>query len=150
MAKVLEPEEVASRFGQGINCCMQVLDACAEDIGLSETEARKLGAGFGGGMGLASTCGCVSGALMALGYRYGNHEPGQAEQMALYNSKKKAFLDAFRARFGDTQCVSLLGGLNPAVPEQKAEIAEKGLMKSFCAPAVCAAVEILEEIFDEP
>ena len=146
MAMVLESEKVFSNFGQGINCCMQVFSAVAEDIGISEEEAKKIGAGFGGGMGLASTCGCVTGALMALGYKYGNFEPGQSEQMALFNSKKKEFLEAFRARFGDTQCVALLGGLNPAVPEQKAQIGEKGLMKSVCAPAVCAAVEILKGI----
>ena len=149
MAKVLESEEVFRNFGQGINCCMQVFSAVAEDVGISEAEAKKIGAGFGGGIGLASTCGCVTGALMALGYKYGNCEPGQSEQMALYNSKKKEFLEAFRARFGDTQCVALLGGLNPAIPDQKAQIVEKGLMKSFCAPTVCAAVEILNDILDK-
>ena len=97
-------------------------------------------------MGLASACGCVSGALMAIGYKYGNCEPGQTEQMARFNEKKRAFLQAFKERFGSTQCVAMLGGLDPAVPEQRAEIAQKGLMKSLCAPAVCAAVEILEDI----
>ena len=146
MAEYLEKEVVFQRFGQGINCCMQVFGAVAEDLDLSEAEARRLGAGFGGGMGLGSACGCVTGALMAIGYKYGNCEPGQHEQMALINSKKKAFLEAFRARCGDTQCVALLGGLNPVVPEQKAEIAAAGLMRTVCVPAVCTAVEILQDI----
>ncbi|MDO4834802.1 MAG: C-GCAxxG-C-C family protein [Bacillota bacterium] len=146
MVKKLENDAVFDNFGQGINCCMQVFSAVAEEIGFSEAEAKKIGAGFGGGMGLGGTCGCVTGALMAIGCKYGNFEPGQTEEMELFNGKKKEFLDEFRAQVGDTQCIELLGGLNPAVPEQKAQIVEKGLMKTICAPAVCTTVEILEEI----
>lgn len=146
MEKNLDNEAVFANFGQGINCCMQVFSAVAEDIGITEAEARKIGAGFGGGMGLGSTCGCVTGALMAIGYKYGNCEPSQSEQMALFSSKKKAFLEAFKARFGDTLCVNLLGGLNLTVPEHKAQIGHQGLFKTICAPAVCSTVEILKEI----
>jgi C_GCAxxG_C_C family probable redox protein len=146
MTKDLSAEEVFGNFPQGINCCMQVLDAVAEDIGLDAAEARRLGAGFGGGMGLGSTCGCVTGALMALGYKYGNSEPGEKEKIAAYNEKKKAFLAAFKEQFGSTCCVDMLGGLNPAVPEDKAKIAEQGLMHDVCANAVCAAADILAEL----
>ena len=146
MAKVLKQEEVYNNFGQGVNCCMQVFGAVAEDIGLSEAEAKRIGAGFGSGMFLSSTCGCVTGAMMAIGYKYGNWEPGQTEQKALFNSKKAAFLEAFRARFGNTQCVSLLDDLDPGIPEQRAQIEEKGLMRDFCASAACATVEMLKDI----
>ncbi len=146
MARRIFADEAFQNFGQGINCCMQVFGAVAEELGLSVEEARRLGAGFGGGMGLGSTCGCVTGALMALGYKYGNEEPDQSEQVALFNEKKKAFLTAFTEKYGGTRCPDLLGGLNPAVPEDKAQIGEKGLMKSVCANAVCAAVEILREL----
>ena len=146
MAKELNKEDVYNNFGQGINCCMQVFGAVAEDIGLSEAEARRIGAGFGSGMFLASTCGCVTGGLMAIGYKYGNWEPGQTEQRELFNRKKAAFLEAFRARFGNTQCVSLLDDLDPGVPEQRALIVQKGLMREFCGSAVCATVEILKGI----
>lgn len=143
MTKDMSAEEVFANFPQGINCCMQVLAAVAEDIGLDGAEARRLGAGFGGGMGLASTCGCVTAALMALGCKYGNSGPGEREQIAAFNEKKKAFLAAFREQFGSTCCVEMLGGLDPAVPADKASIAEQGLMQDVCANAVCAAADIL-------
>ena len=146
MARQIFADEAFQNFGQGINCCMQVFSAAAEELDLSVEEARRLGAGFGGGMGLGSTCGCVTGALMALGYKYGNEEPGQSDRVALFNEKKKAFLTAFTEKFGSTRCPDLLGGLNPAVPEDKAQIGEKGLMKSVCANAVVAAAEILKEL----
>ena len=149
MAKELTMEEVLLGFGQGINCSMFAFSALADEIGISEAEARKIAAGFGGGMGLGSTCGAVTGALMALGYKYGNSGPGQADQMNVFNAKKKAFLDAFTERFGDTNCVALLGGLNVSVPEERAEIIGKNLMQTVCAPAVIGAVEILSEIFAE-
>ncbi|MBQ1343860.1 MAG: C_GCAxxG_C_C family protein [Firmicutes bacterium] len=146
MAKDLAPAEVAANFGMGVNCCMQVFSAVAEDIGLSEEEACRIGAGFGGGMGLGSTCGCVTGALMALGYKYGNDGPGQKEKIAVYNEKKRAFLQAFKEECGSTVCPELLDGLNPAVPADKAVIVERGLMKEVCAPAVCTAVDILADL----
>lgn len=146
MPRQIFADEAFQNFGKGINCCMQVFGAVVEELDLSVEEARRLGAGFGGGMGLGSTCGCVTGALMALGYKYGNEEPDQSGQADLFNEKKSAFLTAFTGKYGGTRCPELLGGLNPAVPEDREQIVEKGLMKSFCANAVCAAVEILREL----
>ena len=49
------------------NCAQSVLIPFAAEMGLSEEQARALGAHFGSGMRHGSTCGAVTGALMVLG-----------------------------------------------------------------------------------
>lgn len=49
------------------NCAQSVIVPFAEDAGISEELAMKLGVNFGGGMKRASVCGAVTGGLMVLG-----------------------------------------------------------------------------------
>ena len=49
------------------NCAQSVLVPFAAEMGLTEQQAYALGAHFGSGMRHGSTCGAVTGALMALG-----------------------------------------------------------------------------------
>lgn len=49
------------------NCAQAVLIPFAAEMGISEEQAQALGAHFGSGMRHGSTCGAVTGALMALG-----------------------------------------------------------------------------------
>ena len=49
------------------NCAQAVLMAFAEEAGLTDEQAYKMAAHFGSGMRHGSTCGAVTGALMALG-----------------------------------------------------------------------------------
>ena len=49
------------------NCCQSVLIPFAQQLGLSEEQAAALGAHFGSGMRYGSTCGALTGALMAAG-----------------------------------------------------------------------------------
>lgn len=49
------------------NCAQAVLVTYAQEMGLTEEEAFRLGANFGTGMHLGSTCGAVTAAMMVLG-----------------------------------------------------------------------------------
>jgi len=52
----------------GCNCAQAVLMAYKDEIGLDENLIKKLGSGFGSGMGgLKATCGALVGANMVLG-----------------------------------------------------------------------------------
>ena len=52
----------------GCNCCQAVLCAFAEEAALPEETLRRLGAGFGAGMGgMEGTCGALVAAEMLLG-----------------------------------------------------------------------------------
>lgn len=110
--------------GTHYNCAQSVLIPFAREAGLREEQARALAENFGSGMRHGSTCGAVTGALMALGAL------GYGEE------KTKELLRAFREREGDLACAKLL-----AIGR------EKGLdRKAHCDSMVLAAVELVEEL----
>ena len=49
------------------NCAQAVVCAFAQDCGITEEQAKAVGANFGSGMKMAATCGAVTGGLMVLG-----------------------------------------------------------------------------------
>lgn len=58
-------------FGQGYLCSQAVFAAFAEQFGITEKQALKIGGCFGGGMTKGEVCGACTGALMVLGMKYG-------------------------------------------------------------------------------
>ena len=94
--------EKATRLHEsGCNCCQAVIMCCAEQYGLTEEQAYRLGAFFGAGMRSGEVCGAVSGALMGLGLQYGDEENRRC-------GKSKEFLKAFREAHGSVICRELL------------------------------------------
>ena len=66
------PEKAEALFRSGYNCAQSVVMAFAPDFGLTQEEAERISAAFGGGFSrLRETCGTVSGAAMVLSLRYG-------------------------------------------------------------------------------
>ena len=53
----MEKEKIAELFMKGIDCSQVVVGAFAEKLGITQEEAYKMAAGFGGGMGIGETCG---------------------------------------------------------------------------------------------
>ncbi len=82
--------------------------AYAESLGLEEKTALKIAAGFGGGMGrMAETCGAVTGALMALGLKYGGATPDPQAKETAYQ-RVREFAARFKASHGSLACRDLL------------------------------------------
>lgn len=148
-AQTLTEELVFQRFGEGICCAAQVFGALAPAAGIDGRSARKIAAGFGSGMACAGTCGCVTGALMALGCRFGNFLPGQADRRTAFFEKRQRFLQEFTRRFGSCSCPQLLMDYDPADPGDLEKIKSQGLMQKVCAPMVLASIEIAGEILKE-
>ena len=76
-------EKAAALHQKGCNCCQAVLMSCCEQFGVSQEQAYAMGAFFGGGMRCGEVCGAVSGALMALGLKYGdenNRQCGKSQE----------------------------------------------------------------------
>lgn len=61
-------------FSQKFHCSQAVLAAFSKDLGITEEQALKLGGCFGGDMCKGEVCGACTGALMALGLKYGQSE----------------------------------------------------------------------------
>ena len=56
-------------FMAGYGCCQSVVAAFADLYGMDDVMAKKIAAGFGGGVGrLRMMCGAVSGIVMLVGF----------------------------------------------------------------------------------
>ena len=99
-------------------------------------------------MRCGEVCGAVTGALMALGIRFGSAKENDPEGKAAANRRAIAFLEQFRAMHNTILCRELLG-YNPGVPEDAAKIKELGLHDKICNQAILDAVEIAEAIIKQ-
>jgi arsenate reductase len=134
-----------SRFAEGFNCAQAVFSVYAEDIGFDHDTALKVAAGFGGGMGrMASTCGAVTRAFMALGLQYAGVAADRQTKEANYACIRE-FAERFTARNGSLSCRELLG-CDISTSEGLEQAMESDAFKNTCPKFVQDACEILEEI----
>ena len=94
-------EKALEYFERKFHCSQAVLAAFAPECGLTEEQALKLGACFGSGMRKGEVCGACTGALMALGLKYG-------ESKTKSNEICEKFLDEFEKENGSYICRELL------------------------------------------
>ncbi|NLI93317.1 MAG: C_GCAxxG_C_C family protein [Peptococcaceae bacterium] len=79
-------------------------------------ESVRITSGFPVGIGLAGcTCGALTGAIVALGLKYGRTGPKQDNQKILALSKE--LHDEFKAKFGSTCCRVLIKDFTFGSPE---------------------------------
>ncbi|MBR6521965.1 MAG: C_GCAxxG_C_C family protein [Oscillospiraceae bacterium] len=147
MADKMTPETAAYRlFDMGYDCAQTVLAHFADDLDLEEETALMISSAFGGGIaGTGGMCGCVTGALMALGMKYGFTEPDNIAKNIM-TAKNNEFIAKFKERCGAINCRELLG-VDVSVPEQAAEAPE--LIQARCPHFVTAACDILEEMLED-
>ena len=108
------------------NCCQAVACVFTEETGLDEQTLRKLGAGFGLGMGcMEATCGALCGAEMVLGMIKFQGKPIRQDAAELHKK--------FTEKCGASICKELKG-------------VDTGKMLCSCDDCVYNAVGILEEI----
>jgi len=139
-------EEIACEyFKQGIDCSQIVMGYAAEKLGICSDNALKISAAFGGGMWAGRTCGCVTGALMALGLKYGYCEPNSTEQKNILLGKKAEFEQKFIAENKSIVCREILS-YDLSKPEEMSLIMEKNLLFTICPKAACSACKILDEM----
>lgn len=134
-------------FAQKYHCSQAVLVAFAEELGLTEEQALKLGGCFGGGMCKGEVCGACTGALMALGLKYGQSNVLDLESRKKTNDITVQFLDLFRQKNGSYLCKKLLG-CDLATDEGKQYAIENNLFINFCPKMVESATLIAEQLLD--
>lgn len=135
-------------FANGIDCSQVVFGYAAEKLGFDPDTARKIAAAFGGGMWHGETCGCVAGALMALGLKYGPCEKGDTETKKNMLAKKQEFEERFAAESSDLICKKMLG-YDLSVPEEMEKIMAENLLMTKCPQFACTAYEILDDMLAE-
>jgi len=145
--KAVSKVELAdATFGEGFNCSQAVLSAFAPDLGLDRETALRVAGAFGAGIArMGQTCGAVSGALMVLGFKYGQVEAADKQAKERMYAIAREFMARFGARNGSILCGELLGN-DIGTPEGMQLIREKGLFTSLCPKLVRDAVEIVEQL----
>ena len=141
----MEKEKIAEHFMKGIDCSQVVVGAFAENLGITQEEAYKMAAGFGGGMGIGETCGAVVGAMIVLGLCFGHCDTEHMEQKDVMNAKRAEFLTKFQEKYSVCSCKSLLKH-DIADPEGMKKILDEGLLFDFCPEVVKDTIDILNEV----
>jgi C_GCAxxG_C_C family probable redox protein len=115
---------------EGLNCAETILRAANSDLRLGlDKNALRLAAGFGGGMGVGSVCGALTGAIMVMGRLYVKE---RAHESSRVKDVEKKFIAAFEKEFGTILCTPIKNAhFNP---EHK------------CKSVVLKASEILEDL----
>jgi C_GCAxxG_C_C family probable redox protein len=156
MNKTKNPVQKIDRKGKAIdyfrnkyNCSQSVFTAFGTDFGITEDECLKIACAFGGGMGRQQfTCGAVTGALMALGLKYGRALNDPEEKKQITYSKAREFFEEFKKLHGSLNCRDLLDGLDMNDPEEHEKIVEQKLFEIQCEEYISDAVGISEKIMN--
>ena len=103
-------ERAVENFMAGYGCCQSVVAAFAGLYGLDDTLAKKIAAGFGGGVGrLRMMCGAVSGIVMLVGLDYGQTEGSDREGKSACYKVVQDLLAKSKAENGSIICAEILG-----------------------------------------
>lgn len=128
----LDRKQTALDFhSKNFNCAQSVFAAFADDLGIDKKTALKISSCFGGGMRCGEVCGAVTGALMALGLKYGTGADYDLNNKKLTGKIAAKFINKFRENKGTILCRELLNSKEHA---------------DVCESAITDAVEIAEKM----
>jgi len=151
--KVTPHEKIAEElFLSGYNCAQSVFAAFSDLTGISVEDSARLASSFGGGMcGLRSTCGSVSGMLMALGAVKGYSNPTDHDGKTAQYKVGKALTEEFAELLGSVTCRELLAGLklSSAPSVRTEEYYRSRPCAKFCAVAAHLLDNYLESVADD-
>ena len=103
-------QRAVDNFMLGYGCCQSVLAAFADLYSLDDALAKKIAAGFGGGVGrLRMMCGAVSGIVMLVGLDCGQTEGSDREGKSACYKVVQDLLARSKAENGSLICAEILG-----------------------------------------
>ena len=103
-------ERAVENFMAGYGCCQSVVAAFSDLYGLDETMAKRIAAGFGGGVGrMRMMCGAVSGIVMLVGLDCGQIEGNDREGKSACYKVVQDLLARSEAENGSLICAEILG-----------------------------------------
>lgn len=139
-------------FMSGYGCCQSVVAAFADLYGLTEEQALRVAAGFGGGVGrMRMMCGAVSALVILTGLNDGQTKGDDREGKAHCYKVVQELLAKSKAENGSIICAELLGLNGPVPPgnfmpdERNAEY----YRKRPCAAKVESAARIFAHYLEE-
>ena len=138
-------EKAKDLFGRKFHCSQAVFAAFAEELGITEKQALKIGACLGSGMRKGEVCGACTGALLALGLKFGQADESDIQSRLKTNEVTDRFMAKFKKENGSYMCKELLG-CDLSTQEGIAMAVEKKLFTEFRPKMVESATKIAEDI----
>ena len=136
-------------FMQGYNCSQAVVAAFADMYGLDETMAKRIAAGFGGGVGrMRMMCGAVSGIVMLVGLEFGQEEGDDREGKSACYKVVQELLAKSKEQNGSIICAEILG-LKGHEKAQSSYVASARTAEYYKTRPCAAKVESAARIFAE-
>ena len=136
-------------FMQGFGCCQSVVAAFADLYGLDDNLAKRIAAGFGGGVGrMRMMCGAVSGIVALVGLDCGQTDGADREGKSACYKTVQELLAQSKAQNGSLICAEILG----LKGQQKAEssyVASPRTAEYYKRRPCAAKVESAARIFAE-
>ncbi len=137
-------------FRNKFNCSQSVFTVFGTEYGLSEDDCLKTACAFGAGMGRQQlTCGAVTGALMAIGLKYGKAMGDPEENKQRTYEKTREFFAEFKKKHGTAICRELLKGLDINDSDDYKQIISQNLFENLCEEYVRDGVRIAEKILKQ-
>ena len=136
-------------FMQGYGCCQSVVAAFSDLYGLDETMAKRIAAGFGGGVGrMRMMCGAVSGIVMLVGLDCGQTEGSDREGKSACYKVVQELLEKSRQENGSLICAEILG-IKGYEKAQSSYVASARTAEYYKTRPCAAKVESAARIFAE-
>lgn len=140
-------------FKEGYNCSQAVFLAFADIYGIEKETAKRLSAGFGGGVGrMRMMCGAVSGMVMLAGLETGQTEGNDSTGKANCYQEVQSMVNLFKERNGSVICAELLS-MNGCKVVSDSNVPDarnaEYYKKRPCAQKVASAARIFAEYLDK-
>ena len=142
-------QRAVDNFMQGYGCCQSVVAAFADLYNLDDTMAKRIAAGFGGGVGrMRMMCGAVSGIVILAGLDRGQIDGADREGKSMCYKVVQKLLDEFKVQNGSVVCAELLG-LKGHEKAQSSYVASPRTAEYYKTRPCAAKVESAARIFAE-
>lgn len=144
----MEATKIKEEFMKGYDCSQVVLRHFADRFEITEDEANRISACFGGGMMIGSVCGAYTGAIMAIGLKYGHSNPeGLMDQKNVMMEKYGEFKEKFLREYGTVECKELIG-YDVSTPDGFQGAMDSGKLLEYCPCLVEKVIAIVEEMME--
>lgn len=142
-------QRAVDNFMQGYGCCQSVVAAFADLYNLDDTMAKRIAAGFGGGVGrMRMMCGAVSGIVVLAGLDRGQIDGADRKGKSMCYKVVQELLDEFKVQNGSVVCAELLG-LKGHEKAQSSYVASPRTAEYYKTRPCAAKVESAARIFAE-
>lgn len=142
-------QRAVDNFMQGYGCCQSVVAAFADLYNLDDTMAKRIAAGFGGGVGrMRMMCGAVSGIVILAGLDRGQIDGADRKGKSMCYKVVQELLDEFKVQNGSVVCAELLG-LKGYEKAHSSYVASSRTAEYYKTRPCAAKVESAARIFAE-